>query len=268
MIVKVNDDVIFGKSKPFVLIAGPCVIENGDHPLFMAEKIKTICDELNIPFIFKSSFDKANRTAMSHYRGVEIDFANKVFEKIKSELGVPITTDFHESWQAELLKDNVDLLQIPAFLCRQTDMLVAAAKTGRPINVKKAQFISGEDMEKVVEKIRIAGNKNIVITERGNIYGYGDFVVDMRNLVTMRKIAPLVFDATHSVQKGCSGGSKGSNRQFIEPLAKAAVAVGVDSVFMEVHDNPEAALSDGTSSVRLSKLKNILLNILEITGDK
>jgi|TARA_B110000977_G_scaffold201355_1_gene295541 2-dehydro-3-deoxyphosphooctonate aldolase (KDO 8-P synthase) len=268
MNVKINDNVIFGKSKPFVLIAGPCVIENDTHPLFMAERIKIICDKLNIPFLFKASFDKANRTAMSHYRGVDIDTANKVFRKIKSELDVPITTDFHESWQAEILKDNVDLLQIPAFLCRQTDMLISAAKTGRPVNVKKAQFISGEDMEKVVEKIRIAGNKNVIITERGNTYGYRDYVVDMRNLVTMRKIAPIVFDSTHSIQKGCSGGSNGSNRQFIEPLARAAVAIGVDSIFMEVHDNPETALSDGTSSVRLSNLEDILKSILEISGDK
>ena len=147
-------------------------------------------------------------------------------------------------------------------------MLISAAKTGRPVNVKKAQFISGEDMEKVVEKIRIAGNKNVIITERGNTYGYGDYVVDMRNLVTMRKIAPIVFDSTHSIQKGCSGGSNGSNRQFIEPLARAAVAIGVDSIFMEVHDNPETALSDGTSSVRLSNLEDILKSILEISGDK
>tara|TARA_Y100000034_G_scaffold72127_1_gene86981 strand:+ start:3703 stop:4509 length:807 start_codon:yes stop_codon:yes gene_type:complete len=268
MNVKINNDIIFGKSKPFVFICGPCVIENEDHPLFMAEKIKEICDGLKIPFIFKASFDKANRTALSHYRGVGIDVANKVFEKVKLEIGVPVTTDFHEPWQADILKDTVDLLQIPAFLCRQTDMLVASAKTGLPINIKKAQFINGPDMEKVVEKVRISGNDNVVLTERGNIYGYGDYIVDMRNLITMRKFSPIVFDATHSVQKGCSGGSKGSNKHFIEPLAKAAVAVGVDGLFMESHDNPESAFSDGTSSIKLSGLRNILLNILEITGAK
>lgn len=265
MIAEISNGIVFGKSKPFILIAGPCVIENIDHPVSMAEQIKKICERLHIPFIFKCSFDKANRTSMNHYRGVDIDTANKVFEKIKSELNIPITTDFHESWQANALKDTVDLLQIPAFLCRQTDMLIASAKTGLPINIKKAQFINGADMEKAVEKVRLSGNENIVLTERGNIYGYNDYIVDMRNLVIMKQMAPIVFDATHSVQQGCSGGSKGCDTQFIEPLAKAAVAVGIDGLFMEVHDDPKKALSDGASSIVLANLENILINLLEIT---
>ena len=268
MNIKINKNISIGKNSPLVLIAGPCVIENESHPIFMAEKIKVICEKLKIPFIFKTSFDKANRTALSHYRGVDIDTAVKIFEKIKKEFDIPVTTDFHESWQADLLKDSVDILQIPAFLSRQTDMLVSAANTGLPINIKKGQFLSGENMERAVEKVRLSGNDNVILTERGNIYGYGDAIVDIRNIIIMKKFAPVIFDATHSVQKGCIGGSKGSNIQFIEPLAKAAMAVGVDGLFIETHDNPDRALSDGTSSIKLSNLEHTLEEILKINGDR
>lgn len=264
MTVKISEDVVFGKSKPFVLISGPCVIESESHCLFMAEKIKNICCDLNIPYIFKSSFDKANRTALNHYRGTSLNNANKIFQKIKQELDVPITTDFHEVWQANELKGSVDLLQIPAFLCRQTDLLIAAAKTKLPVNIKKAQFVSGYDMEKAVNKVKLSANNKILLTERGNVNGYGDFIVDMRNLVIMKDFAPVIFDATHSVQKGCSGGSQGSNIKFIEPLCKAAAAIGVSGLFLESHDNPQEALSDGSSSIKLSNLKDTLSSILDL----
>jgi len=262
--VKIQNNVVFGKSKPFILISGPCVIESEYHSLHMAERIKEISNRLDIPFIFKASFDKANRTALTNYRGVHIDTAVKIFNKIKSEIDVPITTDIHEPWQADILKESIDLIQIPAFLCRQTDLLVAAAKTNLPVNVKKAQFVNGIDMEKVTEKVRLSGNNNVILTERGNIFGYGDYVVDMRNLLIMKNFAPVVFDATHSVQKGCSGGSQGSTKHYIEPLAKAAAAVGIDGLFLEVHDDPNNALSDGTSSIKLSDLESMLYNICTV----
>jgi 2-dehydro-3-deoxyphosphooctonate aldolase (KDO 8-P synthase) len=184
-----------------------------------------------------------------------LDEAIDMFREIKNRVDVPILTDFHESWQAKKLKDVVDVLQIPAFLCRQTDMLVEAAKTGLPVNVKKGQFISAEDTERVVGKV---GDADVWLTERGNIFGYGNYIVDMRNLVIMKRYAPVIFDATHSVQQGAKGGSSGSQKEFIEPLAKAAIAVGVDGLFMEVHDNPNKALSDGTSSLHLDDLTPLL----------
>ena len=237
------------------LISGPCVIENINHSIFMAKEIKSICDELDVQHIFKVSWDKANRTALSHYRGYSIDEAIDIFKEIKTEIDVPIITDFHESWQADKLKDVVDILQIPAFLCRQTDMLISASNTGLPINVKKAQFMSAEDTKKVIEK---AGDSEVWLTERGNIFGYGNYIVDMRNLTIMKKYAPVIFDATHSIQQGTKGGSSGSHKEFIEPLSKAAISVGVDGIFMEVHDDPENALSDGTSSLDLNDLFPLL----------
>tara|TARA_B100002019_G_C21273911_1_gene604023 strand:- start:3320 stop:4123 length:804 start_codon:yes stop_codon:yes gene_type:complete len=263
MIVNIGD-IKIGKDQPMVLISGPCAIENDDHPLFMAESISEICNELNIPYIFKASWDKANRTALQNFRGVDIERSIKIFERIKKEVGCPITTDIHESYQADLLKGVVDLIQIPAFLCRQTDLLLSAGNTGCGVNVKKAQFVEGDDMIKVVDKIKSTGNKNILLTERGNTYGYGSYVVDFTNIIKMRKISPVIFDATHSVQQGSKGGSCGSFREYIEPLARAGVAVGVDGLFMEVHDRPEEALSDGTSSIRLSNLKNILTRLVKI----
>jgi 2-dehydro-3-deoxyphosphooctonate aldolase (KDO 8-P synthase) len=237
------------------VISGPCVLESVKHATFMAKEIKSRCDDLDIQHIFKVSWDKANRTALDHYRGYPLDEAIDMFREIKSQVDVPILTDFHESWQAEKLKDVIDVLQIPAFLCRQTDMLVCASKTGLPVNIKKGQFVSAEDTERMVGKV---GDAEVWLTERGNIFGYGSYIVDMRNLVIMRKYAPVIFDATHSVQQGAKGGSSGSQKEFIEPLAKAAVSVGVDGVFMEVHDNPTEALSDGTSSLDLKDLTPLL----------
>jgi 2-dehydro-3-deoxyphosphooctonate aldolase (KDO 8-P synthase) len=264
--VTIRDGITFGESAPFVLISGPCVIESEEHTFHMAREIKKITSKLGIPFIFKASFDKANRTRLQNYRGVSIEEASRIFSRIRTELDIPVTTDIHEPWQADVLKDSIDLIQIPAFLCRQTDLLVASAKTNLPINIKKAQFVNGVDMERAVNKVVLSGNDNVLLTERGNTFGYGDYVVDMRNLVTMRYYTPVIFDATHSVQKGCSGGSSGSNRHFIEPLAKAAVAVGVDGLFLEVHDDPDNALSDGTSSIKLSDLEVMLNNICKVIG--
>jgi len=243
------------------VISGPCVLENVKHAIFMAKEIKSRCDDLDIQHIFKVSWDKANRTALDHYRGYPLDETVDMFREIKSEVDVPILTDFHESWQAEKLKDVIDVLQIPAFLCRQTDMLVCASKTGLPINVKKGQFISAEDTERIVGKVK---GSDVWLTERGNIFGYGNYVVDMRNLVIMKRFAPVIFDATHSVQQGAKGGSSGSQKEFIEPLAKAAVSVGVDGVFMEVHDNPTEALSDGTSSLDLKDLTPLLKKLKKL----
>jgi len=262
--VKIKDNIIFGKSTPFVLISGPCVIENAEHTFFMAEQIKRIANKLNIPFIFKASFDKANRTKLENYRGVSIEEAIRIFTKIRNELNIPVTTDIHEPWQADTLKNCIDLIQIPAFLCRQTDLLVAAAKTGLPVNIKKAQFVNGVDMERAVNKVIMSDNNNVILTERGNTFGYGDYIVDMRNLLIMKQYAPVIFDATHSVQKGCSGGSSGSNKHFVEPLAKAAAAIGIDGLFLEVHNNPDNALSDGTSSITLDNLENVLNNICKV----
>jgi 2-dehydro-3-deoxyphosphooctonate aldolase (KDO 8-P synthase) len=262
--VTIRDGITFGESLPFVLISGPCVIESEEHTLHMARELKRITSKLGIPFIFKASFDKANRTRLQNYRGVSIEEASRIFNKIRTELDIPVTTDIHEPWQADVLKDSIDLIQIPAFLCRQTDLLVASAKTNLPVNIKKAQFVNGLDMERVVDKVVSSDNNKVVLTERGNTFGYGDYVVDMRNLVTMREYAPVIFDATHAVQKGCSGGSSGSNKHFIEPLAKAAAAVGVDGMFLEVHDDPDNALSDGTSSIKLSDFETMLNNICKV----
>lgn len=247
--------------KRLTFISGPCALESVEHSIFMAREIKSRCDDLDIQYIFKASWDKANRTALNNYRGHSIDDAVNMFGEIKSKVDVPILTDFHESWQAEILKDVIDVLQIPAFLCRQTDMLISASKTGLPINVKKGQFISAEDTEKIVGKV---GSSDVWLTERGNIFGYGSYVVDMRNLLIMKKYAPVIFDASHTVQQGTKGGSSGSCKEFIEPLAKAAVAVGIDGLFIEVHNKPNEALSDGTSSLDLKDLTPLLHRVLKI----
>ena len=248
------------------LISGPCAIESVKHATFMAKEIKSRCEDLDIQYIFKASWDKANRTELKSYRGYKLDLAVNMFQEIKNGADVSITTDFHESWQAEKLKDVVDVLQIPAFLCRQTDMLVCASRTGLPVNIKKGQFISAKDTKAVVNKVTSTGDSDVWLTERGNVFGYGNYVVDYRNIVIMREYAPVIFDATHSVQQGTKGGSSGSQKEFIEPLAKAAVAVGIDGLFMEVHDNPDKALSDGTSSLDLKDLTPLLKKLKILYG--
>ena len=233
------------------LIAGPCALESLDLGLEIGEYVKALCEELGLNYIFKASFDKANRTSIFSPRGPGIDTGLKWLAEIRSKLRVPVLTDIHESWQAKSVSEVVDVLQIPAFLCRQTDLLVAAAKTGKAVNVKKAQFLSPWDMKSVLAKLTEAGNNKIMFCERGTTMGYNQLVVDMRSLVIMRSLGvPVVFDATHSVQMpGGKGNSSGGDRRFTLPLARAAVSIGVDALFLEVHPHPKNAMSDGPNMV-------------------
>ncbi|HWC20466.1 MAG TPA: 3-deoxy-8-phosphooctulonate synthase [Terriglobales bacterium] len=253
------------------LIAGPCVIESEAHALKMAEAIGAVTRELRIPYIFKASYDKANRTSLRSFRGPGVKDGARILRKIAETHRIPVLTDIHEPEHAEPVAEAVDVLQIPAFLCRQTDLLVAAAKTGRAINVKKGQFVAPWDMRHAIEKIRESGNDRVFLTERGSSFGYNNLVVDMRSLAIMRKLAPVVFDATHSVQLPSAGASddgksqqSGGQPEFIPVLSRAAVAVGVDGVFMEVHDNPAHAKSDGANALPLSKLKETLQQLLAV----
>ena len=255
-----------GPGLPLALIAGPCQIESKDHALYHAKMIKQICEELSLNFVFKSSFDKANRTNINSSRGVGIEKGLEILNEIKNSLNVPVLTDIHESYQCDLLKEVVDIIQIPAFLCRQTDLLLNASNTGKIINIKKGQFLAPWDMVNVVEKIKSTGNEKIILTERGNSFGYNNLVFDLRSLIEMKKIGyPIVFDATHSVQSpGGLGNISGGNREYIPYYSNAAVTVGISGIFMEVHENPDIAPSDGTNMMRLDKLKNILKDILKI----
>src|SRR5215472_4317205 len=250
------------------LIAGPCVIESEAHALKMAEAISAVARKLQVPYIFKASYDKANRTSLQSFRGPGLEEGLRILEKVKKEAGVPVLTDVHEAKDVAAVSDAVDVVQIPAFLCRQTDLLVEAAKHAEAINIKKGQFVSPWDMKHAVEKVRASGNDNIVLTERGSSFGYNNLVVDMRSLAIMRQFAPVVFDATHSVQLPSSGaGGKavsGGQPEYIPLLARAAVAAGVDGVFMEVHDNPAEAKSDGANALALSNLESVLAELLAI----
>ncbi|MBQ8650966.1 MAG: 3-deoxy-8-phosphooctulonate synthase [Alphaproteobacteria bacterium] len=252
--IKISND------KPFVFIGGPCAIEGLEHSVYVAGEIKKICKELNIDFIFKSSFDKANRTSISSKRGIGIDEGLNILKEVKSLLNVPVLTDVHLPDQCEKVARVVDVLQIPAFLCRQTDLLKVAAQTGKPVHVKKGQFISPEDMYQVIQKLTSFGCKDILLCERGTFFGYGNLVNDFRSIPIMSKSGyPVVFDATHSVQMPSSKGTcSGGNRDFVPILSKAAVAIGVSAVFMEVHENPDEAPCDGPNMVYLNKLKDIL----------
>ena len=262
--VKVGGNIEFGGGK-LVLMAGPCVLEGYEHSLMIGRRAKDIAERLNMPYIFKASFDKANRSSIKSYRGPGMVDGLKILADIKRELNVPIVTDIHEAHQAAPVAEVADILQIPAFLCRQTDLLVAAAKTGRAVNVKKAQFLSARDMVNVVEKLRTQTEK-ILLTERGTSFGYNNLVVDMRGLPIMRGFnCPVIFDATHSVQlPGGAGSSSGGQREFVEYLVRAAVAVGVDGLFLEVHDNPAEGLSDGANMIPLDNLEKILSGALKI----
>lgn len=265
--VVLNEDISFGdSSKPFVLIAGPCVLEGLDRSLMIGEKIKDISSRLGIPYIFKASFDKANRSSIKSYRGPGLDEGLNVLKTIKDELDVPLLTDIHQPEQADKAAQIVDVLQIPAFLCRQTDLLASAAETGRIINVKKGQFLAPWDMEKVVNKLVESGNEKLLLTERGASFGYNNLVVDMSSLPIMRDTGfPVVFDATHSVQRpGARGETSGGDREYVPYLTRAAVGVGIDALFMEVHDNPEEAMSDGPNMVYLDNLEDILKEVLAI----
>jgi 2-dehydro-3-deoxyphosphooctonate aldolase (KDO 8-P synthase) len=257
-----------GAGRPLVFIGGPCVIESRDSVLRHAAAIKAITERVGVPYIYKSSFDKANRTSLSSYRGPGIDEGLKILQEVRREIGVPVVTDVHEPQQATVVAEVVDLLQTPAFLCRQTDFLLAVARTGKPVNVKKGQFLAPWDVRPLLEKIASTGNHSLLITERGASFGYNNLVTDMRALVVMAEFGyPVVFDAGHSVQlPGGQGGSSGGQRQFIRPLARAAVAVGIDALFLETHEDPEHALSDGPNSYRLSELFDLLTELKRIDG--
>jgi 2-dehydro-3-deoxyphosphooctonate aldolase (KDO 8-P synthase) len=262
----ITDQLTIGNGYPLALIGGPCVIESEDFTLKMADQIRQICDRLGIAFIFKSSFDKANRTSVSSFRGQSLESGLEVLQRVKDAVGVPVLTDIHESYQAAPVAEVVDILQIPAFLCRQTDLLLAAAATGRAINVKKGQFLAPWDMKNVVQKLESGGAQNILLTERGTSFGYNTLMVDFRALPQMRALGyPVVFDATHSVQMpGGQGSSSGGQREYVPYLARAASAVGIDALFMEVHEDPDKALSDGPNMVPLHQLEGILKQLLAI----
>ena len=247
-------------TSPFTLIAGPCQLENEKHAISVAEKLKEITEKLKIGFIYKTSFDKANRTSLKGKRGAGLENSLPVFDRIRKDLNVPVLTDIHTIDQCDIVSKHADILQIPAFLCRQTDLLVAAAKTGKIINVKKGQFLAPWDMVNVTRKIEETGNNNILVTERGASFGYNTLVSDMRSIPIMRKNGyPVVFDATHSVQQpGGMGDKSGGQREFVEYLSRAAVAVGVAAVFIETHPDPDIAPSDGPTMVPLSKMPDLL----------
>ena len=249
-----------GGGRPFVLIAGPCVIESELMIMQVAENLKQICSDLEVHLIFKSSFDKANRTSLSSPRGVGMDEGLRILEKVRTEFDLPIITDVHESWQCAPVGEVVDALQIPAFLSRQTDLLVAAAETGKIVNVKKGQFMAPWDMKQVIHKMESVGNHNLMLCERGSSFGYNNLIVDMTGLVEMRTYGyPVVFDATHSVQKPSGNGSTtGGNRDMAPYLINAALAVGVDAIFAEVHPNPDKAFSDAANQLHLSSVRSIL----------
>ena len=262
-------DIRIGTGNLF-LIAGPCVIESEKHALFMAEVIKGVTRSLNVPFIFKASYDKANRTSMRSFRGPGLEEGLRILKKVKDEVHVPILTDVHAVADVAKVAEVADILQIPAFLCRQTDLVVAAAMSERAVNIKEGQFVSPWDMRHVIEKCRQAGNDRVFVTERGASFGYNNLVVDMRSLAIMRKFAPVVFDATHSVQLPSAAGdadkpaTSGGQPEFIPVLSRAAVAAGVDGVFLEVHDNPKEAKSDGANALESTKLREVLKELLAI----
>jgi len=254
------------------LIAGPCVIEGEKHALKMAECIAGVAKALRLPYVFKASYDKANRTSLKSFRGPGMKEGLRILAEVKKQTGVAVLTDVHEPRQAEIAAEVVDVLQIPAMLCRQTDLLVAAAKTGRAVNIKKGQFVSPWDMRHAVAKVRESGNDKVFVTERGSSFGYNNLVVDMRSLAIMREFAPVVFDATHAVQlpSASKGNGKdavsGGQPEFIPVLSRAAVAAGVDGVFMEVHDNPREAKSDGANALELKKLRATLQELIAVQG--
>lgn len=255
-----------GGKAPLLVMAGPCVAESLEICREVAGTAQAICRELGLSYVFKASFDKANRTSIDAFRGPGEREGLKILSAIKEEFGVPVITDVHEPEQCAEVAEVADVLQIPAFLCRQTDLLLAAAKTGRTVNVKKGQFLAPEDMAAVVRKLESTGNRHIMLTERGTTFGYHNLAVDMRSLVIMRNIGnPVVFDATHSVQlPGGNGSSSGGNREFVAPLARAAAAVGIDGLFLEVHPDPDHALSDGANSLELRNLRALLTVVRQL----
>jgi 2-dehydro-3-deoxyphosphooctonate aldolase (KDO 8-P synthase) len=259
--VVINNTITLGGDK-MVLFAGPCAAESYDICMETGTKVKEICAELGISYVFKASYDKANRTSGGSYRGPSMHEGLEILARVRKDLGVPIVTDVHESVQCAEVASVVDVLQIPAFLCRQTDLLIAAAKTGKPVKVKKGQFMAPEDMKYAVDKVRGEGNKNVFLTERGASFGYHNLVVDIRSLPIMRQFTPVIFDVTHSVQRpGGLGGKSGGDRQFAPFLAQAAASAGVDGFFIETHPNPEKALSDGPNMIPLQDMRAFVQRI-------
>ena len=258
----------FGAGAPLFLIAGPCVIESEGHAMMMAEKLAVVASELGVPYIFKASYDKANRSSVSSYRGPGLKNGLKILAKIKKKTGLAVLTDVHQASEVGAAAEVCDILQIPAFLSRQTDLLVAAGKSGRVVNIKKGQFLSPAEMGNAAEKVTSTGNEKIILTERGNSFGYQNLIVDMRSFPIMRKFGyPVVFDVTHSVQlPGGEGKSSGGQPEFIEPLARAGVAAGVDGIFLEVHDNPAKALSDGSNALPLAQFRALMEKIVALGG--
>ena len=258
--------ILVGSGWPLLLIGGPCALESEQLARQVAGTLKVICARLGISYVFKASFDKANRTSLDSYRGPGITEGLAILARIRKELGVPVISDIHDVSQVDMAAEVLDILQIPAFLCRQTDLLVAAARTGKPVNVKKGQFVSPWDMGNAVNKLQAAGGRKILLVERGATFGYNNLVVDMRSLPVMRSFGcPVVYDATHSVQlPGGAGGSSGGQREFIVPLARAAMAVGIDGLFMEIHPQPEKALCDGPNSLPLDGIEPVLSQLLRI----
>lgn len=256
-------NIAFDNTAPFVLISGPCQMETRDHTMMLAEKIKTMADKLGIGYVFKASFDKANRTSLSGKRGIGLEAALPIFEEVRKTFNIPVLTDVHTEEQCAALNGSVDILQIPAFLCRQTDLLIAAAKTNCIVNIKKGQFLAPWDMVNVIKKVIESGNSNVLLTDRGTSFGYNTLVSDFRGLPTMAETgAPVVYDATHSVQQpGGLGGSSGGQRQFVPVLARAAVAVGVAGLFMECHEDPDNAPSDGPVMVPLDQMEALLTSL-------
>src|SRR6187402_2037476 len=259
------EQVSFGSGELSFLL-GPCVVESAQHALFMAQEINDICKHVGVGFVYKSSFDKANRSSIESFRGQGMEFGLEVLAQVKAEIGVPVITDIHEPWQVEKAADVADILQIPAFLCRQTDLLIAAAKTGRAVNVKKGQFLAPWDAKNIVDKLQAAGCEKILLTERGASFGYNNLVVDLRSFPIMRSFGvPVVFDVTHSLQlPGGLGKATGGQAEYIEDFARAGVGCGVDAVFMEVHDNPAVAPSDGPNQLPLSRLEKLLRKLKAI----
>jgi len=266
-VVNITDSVAVGDGLPLLVVAGPCVIESRQLCIDVAGRMKETCEELELPYVFKASFDKANRTSISSFRGLGLEAGLRVLEQVKEQVGVPVLTDIHVPGQAPVVAGIVDVLQIPAFLCRQTDLLVAAARTGVAVNIKKGQFMAPEDMKRAAEKVTLMGNERVMLCERGTCFGYRDLVVDMRSIVRMKAIGhPVIFDATHSTQRpGALGSRSGGERQMVPPLALAAVAVGVDGVFLEVHPDPDTALSDAASMLYISAAPALLAQLKAIS---
>lgn len=259
-------DLSYLKSDTFFLLAGPCVIENESMALEIAERIKTITDKLGIPFVFKGSYRKANRSRVDSFTGIGDEKALKILQKVGDTFQIPVVTDIHESHEAEMVAEYADVLQIPAFLCRQTELLVAAGKTGRVVNIKKGQFLSPESMQFAAQKVVDAGNNNVMLTERGSSFGYNDLIVDYRGIPTMRKFGfPVVMDVTHSLQQpNQSSGVTGGQPELIETISKAAIAVGADGLFIETHPTPKTAKSDGANMLALDKLEALLIKLVKL----